>query len=431
MNARTWRACAGLALSVLMLVGFGPVASARSSSAPAPGEGGASDVDKGELLGQGGSSYPRLVRVQHGGEANGRVLASTTTYVDEAGRAAIYESRDDGASFQRVGEIRDPAGEHGKGMCCSTLYELPRAVGDMPAGTLLWAGTAGVGDDEDQRRSSIRLWRSDDHGRSWSFVSNIASPPTGAGVWEPEFTVSRGGDLVAFWSDDMDPRHDQKIVQARSRNGRDWSEARDTVKHDRFEVRPGMPGVRQLPDGTYVMVYEVCNLDPDHVCTVRTRTSQDGWNFGDPEDLGTEVVSESGTQPLGTPTISVAPGPGPNGRLLLGYQMLGGDHGGLAPGNGRTLLVDDDPSDLGNGWREIPSPVRIDHNQGGTCRNFSPALLPAQGGASVIHMTTDYEKYIGGPCEAYFGTGPSDANAAVEQPQPARGPQPVDDRPGR
>lgn len=101
MNARTWRVCAGLALSVLMLVGFGPVASARSRSAPPPGEGGAADVEKGELLGQGGSSYPRLVRVQHGGEANGRVLASTTTYVDEAGRAAIYESRDDGASFQR------------------------------------------------------------------------------------------------------------------------------------------------------------------------------------------------------------------------------------------------------------------------------------------------------------------------------------------
>lgn len=420
MKGRKLRACLATALASLLLVGVQQV---TSQAAAPPAQGAApADVDKGELFRQGGSSYPRLVRT-----SDGRVMASMTTYVDKAGRAAIYESTDDGKTFRPVGEIRDPAGENEKGMCCSTLYELPEKVGDMPAGTLLWAGTAGIGDDEDTRQSSIRLWRSNDHGRTWEFLSDVASAPVGPGIWEPEFTVSEQGELVAFYSDDSTAEHDQKMVQVRSRDGRNWTDFRDTVKNDQFRVRPGMAGVRQLPDGTYVMVYEVCNYDPVHTCTVYTRTSQDGWDFGDPHDLGTEIVSDAGTQPLGTPTLAWAPGPGPNGRLLLAYQMLGNDNGGFAPGNGRTLMVNDRPSDLSSGWREFPSPVQIKYNQGSTCRNFSPSLVPTLDGRSVIEVTTDFEKYVGGPCEAYFGTAPIEpGGAGIERTL-----QPLDSRPGR
>ncbi|GAB3275014.1 sialidase family protein [Parasphingorhabdus pacifica] len=424
MNGRKVRACLAIALSAVLVTGGHQVAS--GAAPPTEGDAGATDVEKGEMFRQGGSSYPRLVRLEHGGLANGRILASMTTYVDNAGRAVFYESWDDGATFEQVGEIRDPAGENAEGMCCSSLYELPERVGDMPAGTLLWAGTAGIGADEDERRSSIRLWRSDDHGRSWEFVSNVATAGVGPGIWEPEFTVSEQGDLVAFYSDDMGSEHDQRLVQVRSRDGINWTEPEDTVKNDEFTVRPGMSGIRRLPDGTYVMVYEVCNYDPVHTCTVWMRTSRDGWDWGDPYDLGTEIVSESGTQPLGTPTIAWAPGDGPNGRLLLAYQMLGNDDGGFAPGNGKTLMVNDDPSDLSSGWREFPAPVRISHNEGSTCRNFSPSMVPTRDGASVVHITTDYEKYIGGPCEAFFATGPIGSNAGVSAT-----PQPLDPRTAR
>ena len=415
MNGRRIRAGAATALAALLVTGlcYGMAQADEPAAAPM-------DVNQGEMFRQGGSSYPRLVRLQHSGPANGRVLASMTTYVDKAGRAVIYESGDDGKSFEQVGEIRDPEGENTKGMCCSTLYELPRAVGDMPAGTLLWAGTAGVGADADTRTSSIRLWRSDDHGRTWNYLSNVVTMPPGPGVWEPEFTVTADGQLAAFYSDDMDPNHDQKMVQVRSADGVHWTDQRDAIKDDRFRVRPGMAGVRQLPDGSYVMVYEMCNYDPVQICTVFMRTSRDGWDWGDPRDPGTEIVSDTGGQPLGTPTISWTPGTDPNGRLILAYQMLGGDNGGLAPGNGRTLMVNDHPSDLAHGWREVPAPVQIEHNQGSDCRNFSPTTLPTSDGRSVIHLATDYEKYIGGPCEAYFGTGPIDGDAgqAGETGQP-------------
>ena len=94
--------------------------------------------------------------------------------------------------------------------------------------------------------------------------------------------------------------------------------------------------------------------------------------------------------------------------------------------SGKTLLVSDDPSNLGKPWREIPAPVQIKYNHGNVCRNFSPTVLPTEDGESVIHITTDYEKYIGGPCEAWFGVGPIDGAGAA-----APTAQPMDARPGR
>lgn len=432
MNSRKVLACLISLLAAFSMIGFRQLAAGAAPPQPAPPPGGpsTSDVNRGQLLRQGGSSYPRLVKLANSGPANGRMLASMTTYVDNAGRAVFYESQDDGGSFQQVGEIRDPEGENTKGVCCSTLYELPKPVGDMPAGTLLWAGTFGVGADADQRQSSIRLWRSNDQGRTWSYVSNVVTPPPGPGVWEPEFTVSAQGDLVAFYSDDMDPKHDQTMVEVRSKDGRIWTDPTIIVQNAKFTVRPGMAGVRQLPDGTYVMAYEVCNYDPKHLCAAFMRTSQDGWNWGDPNNLGVEIKSSNNTYPVHTPTITWVPGPGPDGRLVMAYQVLQNPDGSPAPGDGYTLLVNDNPRNLAAGWREIPSPVQIRYSRGSDCRNFSPTLVPTSDGKSVVHIATDYIKYIGGPCEAFFGKGPIDGGngqmaASGQRPlDPARVGQP-------
>ena len=338
-----------------------------------------------------------------------------TTFADNAGRAAIYQSSDQGKSFQPLSEIRDSAGENRKGMCCSTLYELPRKVGDMPEGTLLWAGTAGVGAKPEVRQNTIRLWRSDDHGRTWNYLSDVAVSRPGTGVWEPELSVSSEGRLAAFYADESDHAwHDQKIVQVRSDDGRRWSDYRDTVVHWKQSVRPGMPGIRQLPDGTYVMAYEVCNNDPKFLCGVYLRTSRDGWDYGNPIDIGRLVTTVDGKHPTHTPTLEWAPGPGRAGRLLLAYQILSNPDGTPASGDGRTLLVSDVPENdpIGGGWREIPSPVQINFSRGSTCRNFSPTVLASKDGSSLLHIATDYTRYVGGVCEAFYGSGPIDSGAS-------------------
>ncbi|WP_020388627.1 hypothetical protein [Kribbella catacumbae] len=88
----------------------------------------------GQLLRDDTGLYPRAVRLQHSGAANGRVLASVVTFVGNAdGIGAIYESTNDGASFAQVGTVADPSASGGKGLCCATLFELPQQVGAMPS----------------------------------------------------------------------------------------------------------------------------------------------------------------------------------------------------------------------------------------------------------------------------------------------------------
>src|SRR3954454_4138272 len=81
--------------------------------------------------------YPRVIRLAHSGPANGRIIAGVVTFGESGGIGAIFESTDSGRSFNRIGSISDPGAA--RGLCCSTLYELPRQVGDLAAGTLLWS----------------------------------------------------------------------------------------------------------------------------------------------------------------------------------------------------------------------------------------------------------------------------------------------------
>jgi hypothetical protein len=349
-----------------------------------------------QLIYPGGASYPRVVRLAHSGAANGRIIASLGSVISGNSVGVILESVDDGATFQQVGTVQDPDGAAGRGMCCGTLFELPRPVGDMPAGTLLWATTSGYKVAAGQRHTKQRLWESRDLGRTWSFKSDIATSPDQYNAWEPELSVSTDGHLVAHWADESDkPAHDQTIVQVRSLDGVTWTDKRDTVINSDFFVRPGMPGVRQLADGTYFMVYEVCNLD-EPLCSAYFRTSADGWDYGDPNNLGTGIRTADGKYPRHTPTITVTA----TGQIVLASEMLVNADGSHSPGNGRTLLVND--TDGAGPWREIPAPVEVADPNNEACRNFSPSIL-ATGTTNVLHVATDT---VDGVCKAFYATGP-------------------------
>jgi hypothetical protein len=343
----------------------------------------------------GASSYPRVIKLEHSGDANGRIIGSVTSVVDGSQVGIIVESTDNAQSFHPLATIKDPEGADGRGMCCGTLYELPIQVGAMPAGTLLYAATAGYKLPDAQRHTKQRLWESRDHGRTWTFKSDIDTSPNKYNAWEPDLSVSMDGYLVANWSDESDkPAHDQKMVQARSADGITWTDKRDLVVHPTFEVRPGMPGVRRLKDGTYFMVYEVCNLD-EPLCSAYYRTSANGWDYGDPNDLGTVIRTADGKYARHTPSISV----GPTGQLVFASEMLVNADGSHAPGNGTTLLVND--NDGAGPWREIPAPVPVPDPNNEGCRNFSPSLIA--GADSVFEVATDN---IDGVCTALFATGP-------------------------
>lgn len=360
-----------------------------------------SSAATGTLLRDGTGLYPRAVRLAHNGDANGRVLASVVSFRGSDGIGPVYESTDDGGTFRQVGEVADPEAAGGQGLCCATLYELPRQVGDMPAGTLLWS--ASIGQDEPGRRMALRVFRSNDVGRTWSYASTIATAPNEKGLWEPEFSIDASGALVAHYSDETDAGHSQKLVAARTTDGVNWTGHHDTVASNLASDRPGMAVIRQLPDGGYFMSFEICAAAGQFQCVVHYRTSPDGWDWGDPAYLGIRPETADGKYFKHAPNLAWAPEPGnPRGKLLLIGQALFNADGSRAAGTGRTVWTN---SDGGAGpWREIPAPVAVETTEIDYCPNYSSALLPSADGARVLEIATDYD---GGICKPYYATGPT------------------------
>ncbi|WP_226961570.1 sialidase family protein [Streptomyces sp. 3MP-14] len=388
-----------------------PSAATTEAAAAAPG---AESVDASELAGldevapaatgtpisEGTGLYPRAIRLAHNGDANGRILASTVTFDGNSGIGAIHESTDNGASFRQVGAVADPDSSGGQGLCCATLYELPQQVGNLRAGTLLWASSAGQ--DEADRRMALRIWASDDIGRSWNYLSSCAVANGTGGLWEPEFSVAADGALVCHYADETDPAHNQKLAAARSYDGVNWVDHKNTVASTWEPDRPGMPVVRKLPNGTYFMIFEICNPGGQYQCVVHYRTSPDGWDWGDPAHLGFRPETADGKYLRAAPTVAWSPAPdgNPNGQLVIVGQMVLNADGSTAPENGQIVLVN---NANGEGpWRAAPAPVQVPTAVPNYCPNYSSPLLPSNDGRELFQIATDWD---GDVCRAYFATG--------------------------
>ncbi|MDL4772830.1 RICIN domain-containing protein [Actinomadura xylanilytica] len=394
----------------------GPAGAPRSSGGPA-----AFAAFPERLLEDRTAMYPRVVRLR-----DGRIVLTVATSAGEGVTdvARFYESSDEGRSFRPMSEIRDPAAAEGRGGCCGSLLELPRQAGAQPAGTLLWAGTAGMKNHAPGRRPELRVWRSVDGGRSWAYLSSCASAPDGTpwdrGLWEPELTLDGQGRLVCYFADETQPGYDQALAQVASTDGGATWGPKTTVVAPGEHDRPGMPVVRRLPNGSYLMTYEMCGPAGSDSCKVYYRRSADGWTWGDPRDRGTAARTSDGKFLYHAPTIAWAPGGGPDGRLLLVGGLLR-DHGGKLsrPASGSTLLVN---TENGHGrWYEQPAPVHVtfssqpDHDEV-VCSNYSSSLLPLGNGSGVLEVAT--KRGSDGRCQAYV----SAASLTTTPGEPKDGP---------
>lgn len=371
------------------------------STAAEPLEGKAAAAPARKPLQKESGLYPRAIRLEHSGDANGRILTSNVTFRGKDGVGVIHESTDNGKTFKEVGNVADPKGASGKGQCCTTLYELPKQIGDMPAGTLLWADSPGQ--TEKPRNMSVRVFKSTDHGRNWSHLSTAATAGSKEGLWEPEFSIDAQGNLVCHYSDETDPKHSQKLMAVRTSDGKNWNGRHATVESTQEPDRPGMPVVRKLPDGKYVMVYEICTPGGKYACVVHTRTSKDGWDWGRPSDLGTRPETADGRYFAHAPTLAWAPESGnPQGKLMLIGQVTRDRDGKPNAGGERTFWTN---SKGGEGsWQSKRAPVRVNSGKEDSCANYSSALLPAKDGKSVLEVATDT---VDGACKPFYASGPA------------------------
>ena len=374
-----------------------PALADRRSGDGSSGRGGAGRQEDRppQLLLDGTGLYPRVVRLAHQGAADDRLLASVVSFDGPSGYGGIWESTDDGATFTQVGAVSDDALEAGEGLCCATLYELPRAVGDLPEGTLLWS--ASVGADLPDRRMSIRIWASTDVGRSWDRIAITAIAANEGGLWEPEFAVTDDDTLVLWFCDETDgENHSQKIVQQTSDDGLTWTDPTPTIALEDPAARPGMPNVRRLRAGSWAMSYEICG--PEDYCRSYVRTADDPRDWGPVAARDPLVRAADGTEPRHTPTLTIDA----DGSVLLGSQMHYTADGEVSEHNGKVVLRSQNRALAGRiRWMTEPAPVPVEDPWNNYCPNYSPTYVRTDSGhlLEITSAPTDE-----GVCRPWYGS---------------------------
>ncbi|KRF42904.1 RICIN domain-containing protein [Paenibacillus sp. Soil787] len=262
-----------------------------------------------------GALYGRSLRLEHSGSANGTMLATFEQYVNGTPSFPIFRSTDAGKTWTQISSVTDKV--NGWGMRWEPfLYELPQAIGNMPAGTILCAG---MSIPSDLSVTKLDLYKSTDHGITWSFVSSIATGGEAIStnghtpIWEP-FLLVANNKLIAYYSDQRDPNYGQKIVHQTSTDGVNWGSVVNDVIQPPYANRPGMPVVARMGNGNYIMTYEYGGA-PEANFAVYYKITSDPENFG--AATGTVLRATDGTVPTSSPYVVWLPTGGPNGTLAV------------------------------------------------------------------------------------------------------------------
>ena len=245
-----------------------------------------------------GSPAPGVLYARAMQTENGAMYATFEQYTTGAASFPIFESTNEGETWTKVGDVKDT--HKGVGMRWEPhLYELPQAIGNMPAGTLLCAGLVLP---YDRSFCEIDLYKSSDAGRKWTYVSTIAEGkaayPGNDPVWEP-FLMVANNRLICYYSDERDTAHSQKLVHQTTTDGIHWSSVVNDVALSDSRQRPGMAVVTKMPDGNYIMTYEI--IGNPGGAFYKISSDPESWNQADagtcfdPSGSGPYCVNLNGT----------------------------------------------------------------------------------------------------------------------------------------
>ncbi|WP_204040696.1 ricin-type beta-trefoil lectin domain protein [Acrocarpospora phusangensis] len=367
---------------------------------------------------QGDASYPRAIRLDYDGSPNETMLATFARRNHGAPSSLpIYRSTDGGATWTASPISTITSNTAGWGIEAPVLYEVPRTANGLNQGDLLASGTAWqVGNYTAQK---VEVFKSTDHGVTWSYLSNCTSTSgqpnsIGHGIWEPWFLLAPNNTLACFISDERPsgtPTNNQVIGHYTSTNGGvTWSASltQDVAFPADNLARPGMSILTTLPNGTFLMAYELCRdaTNADHACEVYVKTSSNGLNWS---SAGTLVQTVDGRQLLHTPYVAWLPGGGPNGTLLLsGQRVVSGPTGSKAVlGESGSVLFSN--TNLGVGaWTEIEAPVNINPTGGyaagvPSCPGYSSPIVPSANGTTFLYLAAT--QLTGNQCQVRYGIG--------------------------
>lgn len=327
-----------------------------------------------------GAMYPRVICLEHQSASdNGTLLATFEHYIKGMRSFPIYRSCDNGKTWTLWSKVEDTYLKVGN-KYQPQLYELPHQVGDFPAGTILLAGNA---IPENNATTELTLYKSSDGARTWEFVSSIekggrASTRNESPIWEPYLYLDKDNNLIVYYSDEKNKAigYNQLLCHKVSTDGgKTWGEMVLDVAIPDSIKRPGMPIVVKLPDERYLMIYEIVGIRYN---PVYIRYSNDGRDFGNPQDLGTRIEDKEGNFMSGTPYVIWTPVGGENGTIIATAKYNFRDS--VSVGNGFMIN-----KNLGNGpWTFVPTDITYNPRQhsGG----YSQSMTTMKKGKYLCHI---------------------------------------------
>ncbi|KAF7302106.1 BNR/Asp-box repeat protein [Mycena indigotica] len=266
------------------------------------------------------TSYARTVVIPSDGKDTNVLLATWQNHSPEPPKVYfhIYRSTDLGQSWEPFSNVTDT--ENNWGLRAQPfLYRMTERIGKFPAGTILCAGNSIPANGS---HTQIDLYASMDKGRSWEFVSHVASggaaiPNNGeTPVWEPSImTVDHR--IVVFYSDQRDPAYGQKLAHQSSSDLITWGPVVNDVAKPTYSDRPGMTIIAALPNGQYILTYEYGGA-PEADFAVYYRLSKSPLTFNSPASApGAVIRATTGELPIASPYVTWTPHGGVNGTIIV------------------------------------------------------------------------------------------------------------------
>jgi len=222
-----------------------------------------------------GGGWGRMLQL-----ANHQWLAVNTHFARQESTLQIRQADDVTNSWPLVATVREP----GRRLDNGELIQLP-------AGEILLTGRSLI----DGQSYRLPVYRSGD-GRTWNFLSNIdvneGAPGSLSqrGLWEPHFFLLADGRLAVAYANEKHAADQPAFSQTCSERisadgGQTWGgEIILAAEPGGGRLRPGMPVVTRMANGTFIAVYEVVGRDD---ASVFAKISPDGEHW--PPGLGRPI----------------------------------------------------------------------------------------------------------------------------------------------
>ena len=263
-----------------------------------------------------GVMYARPVTLHYNGTANGTMLTTFETYTNGTPYFPVYKSTNGGSTWSYLSQVDDTVNKYGM-RWNPDIYELPAALGSLPAGTLI---EAGLSVPSNLASTTILLFDSTNQGASWSYLSTVAvggvasTADPNTPVWEP-FLLMYDGSLVVYYSDQREnSTHSQLLDHQTSTNGTTWSSVVDDVVYPAQAARPGMTTVAEIGGGQWIMTYEYCGLVSSG-CPVYYKIASSPLNFG--AATGNPITLNDGSSFADQPYVTWTPSGGADGTIVV------------------------------------------------------------------------------------------------------------------